>query len=61
MTFVKYYCMGSVQFINRREFNILEDSIDEELEVLESSVATMKIMCSSDRTDVRDNWSDLLL
>ena len=52
MTFVKYYCMGSVQFINRREFNILEDSIDEELEVLESSVATMKIMCSSDRKDV---------
>ena len=51
--------MGFVQLINRGEFNILKDSIYEELEVLESSVTTIKIMCSSDRKDVRDTWSDL--
>ena len=50
--------MGGVHLIRSSHLDVKEDSVEEELEVVNSSLATIQIVRSSNREEVRDMRSD---
>ena len=51
--------MCFVHFLNRSNFDVLEDSIDKKLEQFDSGVTTIEKMCSSNGVKIGDSRSDL--
>ena len=52
MPFVKDDCMCCVEFINRGKFNVLKDSVDEELEVSDGRGSPVDIVRRGDGEEV---------
>ena len=51
--------MDFVELLHGRHLDGLQDSVDEELEMSDSSYSSVSIMSGSYRENVRDTWSDL--
>ena len=59
MTFVENHSMCSIELWGICNFNTSENSVEQEAEVVESSISSIQVMPSSNGVKIRDSRSDL--